>query len=84
MHGMWDSHFGWGHMLLGGLVMALVLGAVIGLIALLARGLGGSSALPPARDRERGRSAREILDERYAKGEIDRDEYQQRREDLAR
>jgi uncharacterized membrane protein len=31
----------------------------------------------------RVRAARDILDERYARGEIGREEYQRRREDLA-
>jgi putative membrane protein len=35
------------------------------------------------RERRRlGRGAREILDERYARGEIDADEYKRRRADL--
>jgi putative membrane protein len=29
------------------------------------------------------RTARDILDERYARGEIDREEYQRRRDDIA-
>jgi len=31
----------------------------------------------------RARTARDILDERYARGEIDREEYQRRRNDIA-
>jgi putative membrane protein len=31
----------------------------------------------------RVRTARDILDERYARGEIDREEYQRRRDDIA-
>ncbi|MDN3519044.1 SHOCT domain-containing protein [Aquisalimonas lutea] len=84
MHGMWHPASGWGHMLFGGLMMVLILGAVIGLIAVVVRSLAGTGTVPPARERERGRSALDILDERYARGEIDRDEYQQRRQDLTR
>lgn len=81
---MHDYGFGWGHgwgmgwgggMLLGPI---LTLGLVILLVALLVplvRGLGGGAP--------RGPNARDILDQRYAKGEIDREEYLRRRQDIA-
>jgi putative membrane protein len=55
--------------MLGSLVLIVVL------IAAIARGLGGGPAAPRGPDR----TAREILDERFAKGEIDRQDYEQRR-----
>ncbi|MDN3519832.1 SHOCT domain-containing protein [Aquisalimonas lutea] len=84
MHGMWHPASGWGHILFGGLMMVLVLGVVIGLIAVVVRGLAGTGTAPPVRTQARGRSALYVLDERYARGEIDREEYQQRRQDLTR
>lgn len=71
---------GW-PMLFGGLMMILVLAAVIAVVILIVRAFtGGSHATPPTRTPER--SALDILDERYARGEIDQEDYQQRKKDL--
>jgi putative membrane protein len=79
----WDGGgggWGWG----GWLVMALMLLAFWGLVALvlvmLVRGPGhGPSSGGPSRE-EPGAHARHILEERLARGEIDADEYQKRRD----
>jgi len=65
--------FGFG---IPGLGMILVWGLIIGLIVWLVRSFTG------ARPND-GKSARQILEERYARGEIDRDEYEQKRRDLS-
>ena len=83
MHGGWPQHVGWFPMLFGGLMMVLVIGAIVGLITVLIRG-GGHGADRPEPGRGDNRNALDILDERYARGEIDREEYQQRRDDLTR
>ncbi len=81
-HWMWHSHWGWGGMWAGGLGMLLFWGVIILLIVLLVRGLGGGRA-------ERGasapgaNSALQILQERFARGEIDKSEYEERRKVLA-
>jgi putative membrane protein len=78
----WDGAWGWGHMLFGPLMMVLFWGAVILLIVLAVRWLGGGSsggdATPTAR-----KSAHDILQERFARGEIDREEFEQRERLLA-
>jgi len=79
--GAWHHDVGVGHMVFGGLMMILVLGAIVVLIVLLVRSVGGPDA--SSRPASRDRSPLDILDERYARGEIDREEYQQRRQDLA-
>lgn len=66
---MWPWMLGWSALLLAGLA------ALDWAIVRLARGGGQMS------DRRPG-SARSILDERYARGEIDDDEYRKRRETL--
>jgi putative membrane protein len=52
---------------------------LIVLVVLLIRWLSASGESPKVRIR----TAREILDERFAKGEIQRDEYEERRKTLA-
>ena len=67
-------------MFFGPLFMILTLAATIGIIVLLVRWLGGSSPhnmptnqLPPTH------SPLDILKERYAKGEINKEEFEERR-----
>lgn len=75
----WGTGWGSGGMWLGPLFMIALLALLIGLIAALVRWLGGGSD----DGGRRVRTARDILDERYARGEIDREEYQRRRTDIA-
>lgn len=73
---MWWGGGGYG-MILGPLFMILVLAALIAIAALLVRWLGGlgPGAVPPAPRQ----TPIEILNERFARGEIDKDEYEERR-----
>ncbi len=68
---MWGSD--WGHGAWGVLWMVLFWAVVIGLVYLLAR------AVTPGRSGERPRDARDILDERFARGEISEEEYRERK-----
>jgi putative membrane protein len=68
----WHSGFGYGHWAFSLFFWIVIVGAII-----LALRSGGSRS-----DGGPSRSAREVLDERYARGEIDREEYRRRREDL--
>jgi putative membrane protein len=68
--------FGWGHMVFGGLMMILFWGGLIVAIVLAVRYLGGSrhvgggtAPAPPPR------TPLDILKERYARGEIEREEF---------
>lgn len=68
----------WGYgMIFGPLFLILVLALVIGVAVLLVRGLAGpwhgTQPMPP------GRTPLDILKERFARGEIDKDEFEQRR-----
>ncbi|RSM38161.1 hypothetical protein DMA12_34025 [Amycolatopsis balhimycina DSM 5908] len=57
-------------------LMALVLAALVALVVVLAR---RAPQLPGQSD-----TARRILDERFARGEIDQEEYERRRDALTR
>lgn len=70
-----------GGMPLGGIGMVLFWGILIVGVVLLVRwfvsGTAASSASPA-----RGKTALEILDERYARGEIGKEEFEQKKRDL--
>ncbi len=75
---MWGySGFGGGGM---GIGMLLFWGLIIAGIVVLVRGFGGGSGAGEPRLRER--TPLEILGQRYAKGEIDKGEFDQKRRDL--
>lgn len=75
---------GWGGggygMIFGPLFMILMLALVIAVVILLVRWLGGPwhPAQPPHQG-QAGRSPLDILKERYARGEIDKEEFEERR-----
>ncbi len=76
---MWGyDGFGFG---LGGIGMLLFWGLIVFGIVVLARAFAGTSnAGEPT---PRGKTPLDILRERYARGEIDKSEFQQRRSDLS-
>jgi len=80
MHEWWSDwgHPGWGGMWFGPLIWLFLFGLlIVGVVALLRRS-GNLGDVP----RSRSQTPREILDERFAKGEIDKDEYEDRRKTL--
>jgi putative membrane protein len=74
---------GWGGggygMIFGPLFMILVLAAVIAVVVLLVRWLGGQSQGAAPNQAPPGRTPLDILKERFARGEIDKEEFEQRR-----
>ncbi len=80
--GWMGDGFGWGGMMVGGgLAMIVFWGGIILLVVLLARWMGSGprqgESHPPRQ------TALEILQERYARGEIDKAEYEERRKTLS-
>lgn len=71
--------YGWGHMLFGSLMMVLFWGAIIALVVSLVRGSAQSRNNDNSQQHP---TALEILKKRYARGEIDKSEYEERRRDL--
>ncbi len=78
MNMMWWGG-GWYGMIFGPLIMILVLALLIAAVVLLVRWASGQ--WPPGAPQQ-GRTPLDTLKERYARGEIDREEYMRRRTDL--
>lgn len=79
----WDG--GWYGMIFGPLFMILMLAVVIAVVFLLVRWLGGpwQGAVPP-HHAPPPRTALDILNERFARGEIDKDEFEEKRRLISR
>lgn len=77
---MWEYGMGWGWGWLGMILFWLV---PILLVLAAIKYLAGGSRLGQGAREER-RKALDVLEERYARGEIDREEYLQKRDDLKR
>ena len=73
----WGWGWGWGHMLSGGLMMILFWGGIILVIVFAVRALGGSASQTDLTPTGRKRPL-DILQERFARGEIDKQEYEER------
>jgi putative membrane protein len=73
---------GWVMMVLGFLLFILVVGAVVAGVVYLVRGFSKTADSGSAAQSRASGSARRMLDERYARGEIDKDEYEERRRNL--
>lgn len=71
------GHMGWGGWIFGPLMMILFIGLVVGAIIVVVRLFDGPRA-------GGGRRALDLLDERFARGEIDKAEYEERRAALSR
>jgi len=71
--------WGWGGMILGPIMMIVFIALIVGAVVLVIRwtGLGGSAVAGGAN------KARQILDERFARGEIDKDDYEERKRVLS-
>jgi putative membrane protein len=74
-HG-WGEGWHGGGMIWGGLMMILFLVLVVAVIVLLVKWIGGGNRNPAATTDHR---ARDILRERYARGEIDAGEFEERK-----
>ena len=81
--GGWHDGWGWGHMFFGSLMMLLFWGALIILIIFAVRFISGR----PARNGDGPapqKRAIDILEERYARGEIDKEEFEERKQLLSK
>ena len=76
--GYWHHGWGWGHMLFGSVMMILFWGGIILVIVLAVRWLGGDSGRG-AGLQPQTRTPLDILHERFARGEIDKEEFEERK-----
>lgn len=80
---MMDWNWGWGTMMFGGLGMLVFWSLVLGLVVFAVRGLAGSgNNAPNSTQSSSPPTALELLQARYARGEISREEYETIRRDL--
>jgi putative membrane protein len=84
---MWYPHheFGWGGLIFGAVLTIAFWGVLVMLAVLLFRALNGPRGrhetvqIPPV---GQSKNALDILKERYARGEISKEEYERMREDI--
>ena len=76
----WMGGMGWMVMVFMMLIWVLVIAAIVVGVVLLVRAIGGSGS-PSARSGGSS-EAMDILEERFARGEIDREEFEERRRTL--
>lgn len=81
MMGGCTTGFGWGLVGMVGMLAFWVI--VVGLIVYAVRGFGQTGPAPAPPRRATGDRALALLRERFARGEIDEEEYQQRQRALA-
>ena len=78
----WHYDWGWGHMLFGSLMMILFWGGIIVVVVLVIRSTRGGSA-GGAGTPSIGKSSLDILNERVARGEINKEEFEERKKLLS-
>ena len=66
-------------MIIGPIMMIAMLAAVVAVVVLMVRWLGGGYSSAPGAAPQSGKIALDILKERYAKGEIDKGEFEEKR-----
>jgi putative membrane protein len=76
---MWGG-WGWGGMILGPIMMILFIAAAVAVVVLVLRAFGVGPSRPAGGE---GRTALNILNERFARGEIDKDDYEERKRALS-
>ena len=77
-HG-WGWHGGWAGMILGPVMMIAFVALIVVLVVLAVRWLGGTSGPSTGVGESQGPRPLDVLEDRFARGEIDKDEFEERR-----
>jgi putative membrane protein len=80
MYGWHDGGWGRGAWVAMGFMMLVFWGLIVALVIVLLRSPGHRHVGPPQKEARPGDEAMRILDERFARGEIDAEEYTRRRD----
>ena len=82
---MWwmDGGFHWGWMLFGGLMMLMFWGGLIALAVLIIRSFTNGGSRSSRSDLSSQKTPLQILEERYARGEIGKEEFESIRADIS-
>ncbi len=72
------GHWGWGHMMFGSTMMIFTIGLIVFLVVLFVR-----SGRDKSGGGKEGSSALEVLRQQYARGEIDHNQFEERRSVLS-
>jgi len=78
---MWNG--GWAGWFIGPVMMLLFLAAAVAVVVLMVRWLGGTDHQRGPSTRRGETSALEILEQRFARGEIDEEEFRRRKQALS-
>ena len=78
----WHGGWGWGAWLTMGLMMLAFVGVLVAVLVVVLRSPNRQAGDAASEARDRSDEAQRILDARFARGEIDTDEYAQRRDVL--
>jgi putative membrane protein len=77
---MWGYGGGWGWMILGPIMMIGVIAAIVAVVVLIVRWLGGAPQSPHlTHPSPPGKAPLDILKERFARGDIDKEEFEERK-----
>lgn len=76
--GMWHGGWGWGGWTLMAIAMVLVWAAMIAAVVFAVRYLASNRTTAPTRQGPSPIQAEDVLAQRYARGEIDDEEYRRR------
>lgn len=74
---MWDG--GWHSWFFGPIMMIVFIAVAVLVVVLLVRWLGGGTNVHPHHIHSTGKTPLDILKERFAKGEIEKEEFEERR-----